>query len=69
MKKAYSKAALVAQDFYISEYEYFVDPAFIGSSYIRNEVGSLFEDVIVNKEAVDARFEESKRTLFSYLKK
>lgn len=68
-KKAYSKAALVAQDFYISEYEYFVDPAFIGSSYIRNEVGSLFEDVIVNKEAVDARFEESKRTLFSYLRK
>lgn len=68
-KKAYAQAALVAQEFYISEYQYFVDPAFIGSSDIRTEVGSLFEDVIVNDEDIDARFEESKRTVHSYLKK
>ncbi|MDD3999398.1 MAG: extracellular solute-binding protein [Bacilli bacterium] len=68
-KAAYSLAANVAQDFYITEYQYFVDPAFIGSSLIRLEVGTIFDDVIVNGEDVDERFAESDRTLKSYLRK
>jgi multiple sugar transport system substrate-binding protein len=68
-KAAYSLAASVAQNFYITTYSYFVDPAFIGSSRIRQEVGSIFDDVIVNGEDVTERFNEADDTLYSYLKR
>lgn len=66
-KKAYSAAARVAQEYYISEYTYFVDPAFIGSSKIRTEVGSLFDDIIANGEDIDARFEELRNDLYAFV--
>lgn len=67
-KKAYSQAANVALNHYNKEFTYFVDPAFIGSSEIRTQVGSLFDDIIVNGEDVNTRFNELRIALYSFLR-
>ena len=67
-KKAYSQAANIALNFYIEDYTFFVDPAFIGSSTIRDEVGNLFDDVLVNKMEVDAAYSKYYRALQPYVR-
>lgn len=50
-------------------YQFFVDPAFRGSSTIRTEAGRVFDSIIVNGEAVAKRFADAYDTLYPYVKK
>lgn len=68
-KKAYSWAAKVVFENYVDTYTYFVDPAFIGSSEIRAQVGYLFEDVLVNNADIDERYVKAYDSLYGYIKK
>lgn len=69
-KKEFSAAANVAlYDYIEKEYLFFVDDAFIGSSDIRNEGGSIFDAVIVNGANIANRYKEAYNKLNSYVKK
>lgn len=68
-KIAYSAAANVALNSYIEEYTYFVDPAFIGSATIRQEVGSFFDDILVNGEDINQRYEELRNDLMPFVRR
>ncbi|NLD26627.1 MAG: extracellular solute-binding protein [Acholeplasmataceae bacterium] len=67
-KRAYSQAATVAFTSYNVDYTYFVDPAFLGSSEIRDEVEILLEDILVNASDVDASMRNTINKLFPYKK-
>lgn len=48
---------------YRENFTMFVDPAFVGSATIRDEVGSLFSKIIVNKAEISATIEETLSSL------
>lgn len=63
-KREYSAAANVALNDYIEKgFTFFVDPAFIGSSKVRNEVERVFDSIIVNLADIDARYKEAYNAL------
>jgi len=62
-KRSYSKAANLALQYREQGYQFFVDPAFVGSSKVRDEVGSALVSVIVNKAEVKKRLEDAYATL------
>ncbi len=62
-KRSYSKAANLALQYRAQGYQFFVDPAFVGSSKVRDEVGSALVSIIVNKAEVKKRLEDAYATL------
>lgn len=62
-KEGFSMAANVALNYLNNGYKFFVDPAFVGSSGVRDEVASLFTAIIVNKKDVDERLLKAYQTL------
>lgn len=66
----HSKAANVALSYLNDGYQYFVDPAFVGSSGVRDEVGRAYVAIIVNKRIIDDRIRDAYNTLGSaYIQK
>jgi len=69
-KREFSAAANVALNEYINKgFSFFVDPAFIGSSKVRNEVERVFDSIIVNLADIDARYKEAYNALAPYVPK
>lgn len=58
-KMTHAKAAKVGLSYIENGYKFFVDPAFVGSSGIRDEVGLLFSAVVVNKRNIQQRITEA----------
>jgi ABC-type glycerol-3-phosphate transport system substrate-binding protein len=59
----HSKAANVALSYLDSGYKFFVDPAFVGSAQVREEVGKTFSAIIVNKKDITKRIADAYNTL------
>ena len=62
-KEGFSMAANVALGYLDGGYKFFVDPAFVGSSGVRDEVGAIFTAVIVNGKDPQERIEKAYQTL------
>lgn len=62
-KEGFSMAANVALGYLDSGYKFFVDPAFVGSSGVRDEVGAVFTAVIVNDRDPKERMTKAYQTL------
>ncbi|HHX78930.1 MAG TPA: extracellular solute-binding protein [Acholeplasmataceae bacterium] len=62
-KEGFSMAANVALNYLDSGYQFFVDPAFVGSSGVRDEVAALFTAIIVNDKDVEERLTKAYQTL------
>ena len=62
-KRSFSKAANLALQYREQGYQFFVDPAFVGSSKVRDEVGSALVSIVVNKHDVKTRLEAAYATL------
>jgi multiple sugar transport system substrate-binding protein len=59
-QKYFSLAANVVLNCYMEEdYQFIIEEAFVGSAEIRNEVGSIFQAIIVNNEDIQTRIDEA----------
>ena len=56
---SYSQSAKVALSYLDEGYKFFFDPAFVGSAEVRDNVGTLFSNVIVSKKDIDTAIKDT----------